>query len=144
MFSQPPTPIYIFGYGNQLIYHINPIPHPPLLLGISDHKTCHQEPQEPLSDTPSLLFPPTSMKTLFCHFPIVGGQVSEEQDKNSLPVLGPSPFPAPLVAKRLTCSEFSGYSCRTARAPRTCKKQKHSLSYKYPWGLDPDTPFLIH
>lgn len=119
----PPSPIYIlFGYGNQLMYHINSTPHPPLLLGISNLKICHQEPQERLSDTHSLLFPPTSIKTLFCHFPIVGGQVSEEQDKNSLPVLGPSPFLAPLVAKRLTCSGFSGYSCRTARAPRTCKK----------------------
>lgn len=63
--------------------------------------------------------------SLFCHLPTARGQVREAQD------LGLSPSPAPPVAKGLTCSEFSGYSCRTARAPRTCKQQNITLLQTY-------------
>lgn len=38
------------------------------------------------------------------------------------PVLGSPYLHAPRLAKGLTCSEFSGYNCRTARPPRTCNR----------------------
>lgn len=39
-----------------------------------------------------------------------------------------TPPPVALLhrAKSRTCSEFSGYSCRTARDPRACRKQSRS------------------
>lgn len=58
--------------------------------------------------------------------------MSGEQDS----FWGP-PFPSPLGTEGLTCSEFSGYSCRTARAPRTCKRQKPHSPTKTPWAQGP-------
>ena len=57
--------------------------------------------------------------------------MGEEQD--SLPIPGPSPFPAPPPAQGFTCSEFSGYSCRTARAPWTCNR--HTAVFQIPHGV---------
>lgn len=89
---------------------------------------------------PSFSYQP-AFSSLFCHLPSAGGQVSEVQDMGSLPVLdNPS---LTFSRQELTCSEFSGYSCRTARAPRTCKKQRHHCLTNTPWGQDPDTLLLI-
>lgn len=65
--------------------------------------------------------------------------MSEEQD--SLPVLGPPPSLHLQEPEGLTCSEFSGYSCRTARAPRTCKQQKHHPPTNIPCAQGPT---LLH
>lgn len=92
----------------------------------------------PLSGTHSL-FPLISMRFLFCHLLAARGQPREHQAAPCSAHFTTCHPPQP----RLTCSEFSGYSCRTARAPRTWEQQKcHCLTNAH--GIRSSQPSRLH
>lgn len=127
-----------FGYGNQK--------HPGNW-STTDRPKDHIRPILPADTSPSgahcLLFPPVSNKFLVLSLP--NSKRAGEAGTGQLTCSGSPPSPAPPIAKGLTCSEFSGYSCRTARAPWTCKPQEHHSPTNIPGAPRPNTSlFLVH